>query len=90
MTIAQIDKFIENATNNLASPVKIIFKTRNAVEGVFIRTSDFSELRGKNYWRIVTLKYLDNYSSSKDINCSRIFNGAEFTKLTSIKESSRQ
>jgi hypothetical protein len=82
MTIEQIEKFFQNTSTNVSDPIKIQFKTRGTVEGVFVRAQDFSELRGKNFWRIVTLKYLDEYKSSKDMNFSRIFNGAEFTKLS--------
>lgn len=82
MTIEQIEKFFNNASDNVAGPVKISFKTRNTVEGIFVRASDYTELRGKNFWRIVTLKYLDEYKTSSDLNFSRIFNGAEFTRLS--------
>ena len=82
VTVEQIEKFFNNASDNVAGPVKISFKTRNTVEGVFVRASDFTELRGKNFWRIVTVKYLDEYKNSSDLNFSRIFNGAEFTRLS--------
>jgi hypothetical protein len=82
VTAEQIEKFFNNTSDNVAGPVKISFKTRNTVEGVFVRASDYTELRGKNFWRIVTIKYLDEYKSSSDLNFSRIFNGAEFTRLS--------
>jgi len=82
MTIEQIEKFIQRPPYNSGSQVKISFKTRAAVEGIFIQGTDYSELRGKNFWRIVTAKYMDNYTDAKDINFSRIFNGAEFTKIS--------
>ena len=82
MTIEQIEKFMGNNSSSATGPVKISFKTRNTVEGLFIRAADFTELRGKNFWRIVTVKNLDDYKNSKDMNFSRIFNGAEFTKLS--------
>jgi hypothetical protein len=82
MTIEQIEKFIAGNKEDLKEPAKIFFKTRGTVEGIFIRTSDFSELKKKNFWRIVSSKNLDDYKTSKDINLSRIFNGAEFTRLS--------
>lgn len=82
MTVEQIDRFMERAPVSRVDPIKIFFKTRSTVEGVFIRTDDFEELRKKNFWRIVTVKSLDTYSNSKDIGLSRIYNGAEFTKLS--------
>jgi hypothetical protein len=50
-------------------------------EGVFINASDYSELKKKNFWRIVAAHRKEEYRKSKDINLSRIFNGSEFTKL---------
>ena len=82
MTIEQIEKFIAANKEDLKDPAKIFFKTRGTVEGIFIRTSDFIELKKKNFWRIVSSKNLDDYKESKDINLSRIFNGAEFTRLS--------
>jgi hypothetical protein len=82
MTIEQIEKFIAGNKEDLKEPAKIFFKTRGTVEGIFIRTSDFVELKKKNFWRIVSSKNLQDYKESKDINLSRIFNGAEFTRLS--------
>ena len=82
MTIEQIEKFIAGNKEDLKEPAKIFFKTRGTVEGIFIRTSDFVELKKKNFWRIVSSKNLIDYKESKDINLSRIFNGAEFTRLS--------
>jgi hypothetical protein len=82
MTIEQIEKFIAGNKEDLKEPAKIFFKTRGTVEGIFIRTSDFVELKKKNFWRIVSSKNLTDYKESKDINLSRIFNGAEFTRLS--------
>jgi hypothetical protein len=82
MTIEQIEKFIAGNKEEVKEPAKIFFKTRGTVEGVFIRTSDFVELKKKNFWRIVSSKNLTDYKESKDINLSRIFNGAEFTRLS--------
>jgi hypothetical protein len=83
MTSEQIEKFFaNNPDNNGGQTIKIFFKARNTVEGVFIRNADYVELKGKNFWRIVTLKNFETYRTSKDVNLTRIFNGAEFTKLS--------
>jgi hypothetical protein len=82
MTIEQIEKFVGTNQENAGLPIKISFKVRNAVEGVFIKNADYFELKGKNFWRIVTLKNVESYKTSKDVNLSRIFNGAEFIKLS--------
>ncbi|HLZ89822.1 MAG TPA: hypothetical protein VKQ52_21360, partial [Puia sp.] len=61
---------------------KIFFKTRSTVEGAFIKSPDYLELKRKNFWRIVSRVNLANYRASGDINLSRIFNGSEFVKLS--------
>ena len=81
MTIEQIEKFIAQNPKNLNQLVKISFKARNALNGIFIQTPDFTELKQKNFWRIVTATNVENYMKSKDLQFSRMFNGAEFTKL---------
>jgi hypothetical protein len=83
MTIEQIEKFIQQgAPGNGPRQVAISFKTRHMVEGIFVKAPDYPELKGKNFWRIVTIRYLDEFNKSGDMNFSRIFNGAEFTKLS--------
>ena len=64
--------------------VNIHFKQRNTVTGLFIKTSDFDELRSKNLWRIVTKLNVDQWKKTKDINLCRIFNGTEFTRLSEV------
>jgi len=82
MTNDQIEKFINNNLENLSQTVKISFKTRSPLEGIFIQMQDYTELKSKNFWRIVTMTHMENYKKSKDTNLSRMFNGAEFTKLS--------
>jgi hypothetical protein len=82
MTNDQIEKFLGNHTEAANQPVKIFFKTRNTLEGIFIKTPDYSELKSKNFWRIVTGSNLETYKKSKDLSLARMFNGAEFTKLS--------
>ncbi|HEY4112258.1 short-chain dehydrogenase [Puia sp.] len=81
MTIEQIEKFIGGG-EDVKQQANIFFKTRGTVEGVFIKTADYSELKKKNFWRIVSVKHIAEFRKSNDINLSRIFNGAEFTKLS--------
>jgi len=82
MTNDQIEKFIGNLSAADDQPVKIFFKTRNTLEGIFVQANDYSELKSKNFWRIVTSMNLENYRKSKDMSLARMFNGAEFTKLS--------
>ncbi len=64
MTSEQIEKFIGASKDAHHEPAKIFFKTRSTVEGVFIKTPDYMELKRKNFWRIVSVKNLDDYRSS--------------------------
>jgi len=80
MTAEQIEKFFSsNVKSN--SLVRISFKTRNAVVGIFVQTPDFDELKLKNFWRIVSEANYEQWKQSKDYSLVRMFNGAEFTKL---------
>jgi len=79
MTIEQIERFIDTDTATFS---KIILKART-VEGIFIKASDFLELKKKNFWRIVSVSKMEDYTQSKDLNLSRIFNGQEFIKIAS-------
>ena len=79
MTIEQIERFIGNEPDGFS---KIFLKART-VEGIFIKAPDFLELKKKNFWRIVTINKMQEYQKSKDLSLSRIFNGQEFTRLSS-------
>ncbi len=83
MTNEQIEKFLttDDKGNKL---VRISFKTRNSIQGIFIQTPDFNELKSKNFWRIVSEANFEQWKKSKDYNLCRMFNGAEFTKLAAI------
>ncbi len=80
MTTEQIEKFF-SVNNHPEVPVKISFKTRNNVTGIFIQTPDFNELKAKNFWRIVSEANFEQWKKSKDYTLCRMFNGSEFTKL---------
>lgn len=82
MTTEQIQKFF--SSNSTESPVKISFKTRNTITGIFIQTPDFEELKTKNFWRIVSEANFEQWKKSKDFNLCRMFNGMEFTRLAAI------
>jgi hypothetical protein len=69
-------KFLEQ------DPLKVEFKTRQSIIGLFIKFRDYDELKAKNFWRIVPEARIKEYQKTKDFNLSRIFNGQELTKLT--------
>lgn len=81
MTSELIEKFHDSkALKN--QKVNIHFKQRGTLKGIFLKTSDYEELKSKNFWRIVTEAKIAEYEKTKDVNLARIFNGAEFTRLS--------
>jgi len=80
MTNDQIEKFLQN--NSDKPTVKVTFKTRKPLVGIFIKTADYAELKSKNFWRIVGESNVESYLKSKDMNLARIFNGGEMTRLS--------
>lgn len=86
MTIEQIDKFLTNNDYD-RHPVKVNFKSRDGFTGIFVKANDYDELKSKNFWRIVNQTNVPKYQSTKDNSLSRIFNGTEITKLTSVQSS---
>ena len=60
----------------------IYFKQRATVKGVFIQTKDYEELKSKNFWRIVSEMKVEEWEKTKDSSLARIYNGAEFTRLS--------
>ncbi len=79
-----IHKFLETEKIN-GQLVKIEFKKRNAVNGLFVRVADYNDLRSKNFWRIVPETNIEQWNKTKDINLVRMFNGMEFTRLSIVK-----
>lgn len=84
MTDKQIDTFLRKY-NFDQHPVKVNFRTRASFTGIFVKTNDYDELKGKNFWRVINESNVKEYLSSKDTNLARIFNGAEFVKLSVVK-----
>ncbi len=84
MTNDMIAKFLEpdHLANN---SVKIDFKTRNSIIGLFIKTNDYHDLKSKNFWRIVTETHINEWQDTKNPGLARIFNGAEMTRLSAVK-----
>ena len=80
MTYDQIESVI-GTTHFKSGVFEIRFKTRNAIKGIFIETSDYRELSRKNLWRIVHENHFEEYAKSQDEALARIFNGNEFTKV---------
>jgi hypothetical protein len=81
MTNDMIEKFVETKAKN-NSKINIHFKQRDTVKGIFLRTSDYEELKSKNFWRILSVNKLEEWNRTKDNSLARIYNGAEFTRLS--------
>jgi len=84
MTNEQIGKFLE-AGHLTKHSVKIDFKSRQSIIGLFIKTNDYDELKSKNFWRIVSEANIAQWQRRQDNNLAKIFNGTEITKLTPVK-----
>jgi len=86
MNPEEIHKFIETKAGPANSYVKIDFKKREPIYGLFLTDGDYNDLKTKNFWRIVTRKHFDEYSKSRNPNLARIFNGSEFSKLSLLTD----
>jgi hypothetical protein len=80
MTNDVIEKYLAPRNQN-EKEMKIFFKQRSTITGLFIKANDYEELRSKNFWRIVTAANVETWKKTKDINLAKIFNGTEFTRL---------
>jgi hypothetical protein len=81
MVQEQIEKYI-GANKRKKAVVNIHFKDRPVVKGVFVEANDYTELKQKNLWRIVTQANATTWQKDQDINLTRIFNGISFTRLS--------
>jgi hypothetical protein len=82
MNIEDIDSFLRKNTDPETGYVKISFKKRDDIYGLFIKDRDYDHLRSKNFWRIVTRLHATEFQRSGDKSLAKIFNGAEFSRLT--------
>lgn len=86
MNIEDIETFLHKKTTPQEGYVKISFKKRDAIYGLFIKDKDYTHLKSKNFWRIVPRSQFDAYSKSKNMSLAKIFCGTEFSRLTVYKE----
>lgn len=86
MNIEQIEQFLKKDNGPQETCVKINFRRRDSVYGLFVKNKDFDDLKSKNFWRIVTRVHFDQWYKTKDMNLARIFNGSEFTRLVLYKD----
>lgn len=84
MTVEQIETFLAKETVPSGKIIRFEMKKRNPVRGLIVQGRDYSELKGKNFWRIVTQTHLAEYSKSQNISLAKIFSGSEFAKLSLV------
>lgn len=84
MTIEEIEKFL-NTSKSDNEAVKISFKKRDAMTGLFVKDRDYNDLKSKNFWRIVPQSQLEAYSATKNVNLAKIYSGSDFAKLATQK-----
>ncbi len=85
MVYEMISRFLEPVQSEKLA-VKIEFKKRNSMVGIFVKSNDYEDLKSKNFWRIVSEVKIPEWRKTNDNNLSKIFNGSEFTRLTVAKE----
>lgn len=86
MSIEDIEKFLAKKANTDANYVKISFKKRKEIYGMFVRDRDYDHLKSKNFWRIVTKLNFDEFNSTGNLTLARIFNGSEFSRISTYEE----
>lgn len=86
MNIEDIETFLVKKTTVQENYVKISFKKRDAIYGLFIKDKDYTHLKSKNFWRIVPRSQFEAYNKSKNMGLAKIFSGSEFSRLTVYKE----
>jgi len=85
MTNEKVENFINKKFLDQL-PVKVNFKNRGPIHGIFIKTSDYADLKAKNLWRIVGENNLAAYNKSKDSSLAGIFSGVHMKKIEASKE----
>lgn len=83
MTNLLIGNFIESDKRK-NKVVRIQFKKRDAINGLFVVGTDYEEMKEKNFWRIVTASREQEWNNTQSLSCSRLFSGDEFTRLTDL------
>lgn len=84
MTVEQIEQFLAKETVPQGKIIRFEMKKRNPVRGLIVKGKDYNELKGKNFWRIVTQTNLLEFNKTQNINLAKIFSGTEFAKLSLV------
>ncbi len=81
MDTTSIEKFLDIKSKK-SKVINVHFKDRAVVTGIFISLYDYAELKKKNFWRLVNIRNIAEWEQTQNIELSRLFNGAAFTRLT--------
>lgn len=84
MNIEEIEKFLHSDKIVKDELIRIDFKKRDPVFGLFVKSKDYDDLKSKNFWRIVTKTNFEQYTKTKDINLAKIFSGSDISRLKVI------
>lgn len=87
MKVEEIEKFFQKKTATENNYIKISFKKRDSLYGLFIKDKDYNDLKTKNFWRIVTSTHFEEWNKTKNVSLAKIFNGIEFSRLATYTES---
>lgn len=86
MNTEEIEQFLTKGNTTENHCIKINFKKREAIYGLFVKDNDYNYLKTKNFWRIVTRTNFEQWQKTKDFSLARIFNGSEFSRLVLYKD----
>ena len=87
MQIDEIQKFLDTKTSAGHEYVKITFKKRDAVYGLFVRDhQDYTDLKAKNFWRVVPQSQFGAWEETHNVSLAKIFLGSDFSRLALSKE----
>ena len=64
MNIKDIEQFVSKLPKKQPTYVKINFKKREPVYGLFVQDRDYVHLKSKNFWRIVTKMHFNEFAKS--------------------------
>jgi hypothetical protein len=84
MTSEEIIRFLTTQQVGNEMAVKIDFRTRASIRGLIVQSDDFRDLGSKNFWRVVTRANMNKWKATGQVELAKIFNGAEFTRLSVI------
>ena len=87
MQAEDIEKFLDKKEKQDHNYVKISFKQRDPIYGIFIRDADYTYLKAKNFWRIIPQSQLDTFRQTGNTQLAKIFNGSDFSRLTAYEDS---